>query len=429
MVATLCAVGPPAAPAAHDPLRPQQWGLDMIKSDAARGLGATGAGAMVAVVDSGVRRSHADLAGPRLLLGRDVVAGGEVSVDEHGHGTHVTGIIAASESNDVGVASVAPGAMVLPVRVLDRDGFGSNDQIADGIRWAVDRGAHVINLSLGEDLPSLGTLGLTPGGVFDQAVDYALDRGRVVVAAAGNSGLPACEQPSGGGRLLCVGAVDRSGLKSHYSSFGRGLAITAPGGTAVTGSPTEDILSTYIGPDDYRALGGTSQAAAHVSGVAALLVGRGLRGQDVVHRILATATDAGVKGPDALYGAGIVNARDAVASTLAGGSGSGPGAGLSAGAYVSVRRVQRIATVLRRGVLVRCRAAGAGRCAVRVRAGRRTLAAGSAAVVAGRTATVRARVTRRGRGVLRRVRTRLRATVRVSLPGAGLVTRRIQLRR
>jgi len=175
----------------------------------------------------------------------------------------------------------------------------------------VAQGAHVINLSLGEQLAVLGT-----SAEIDGAIDRALDAGRVVVAAAGNSGLPVCEQPSGGGRLLCVGSVDQNRNRSFFSSFGDGLGLTAPGGSGLFAS---DILSTFNeGPDSYTQLAGTSQAAPHVAGVAALLVSKGLRGQAVVARLLATASDAGPPGPDSEYGAGIVNARRAVAGRRSG---------------------------------------------------------------------------------------------------------------
>ncbi|MDP8942908.1 MAG: S8 family serine peptidase [Actinomycetota bacterium] len=417
--------------AAGDLRRGEQWGLTMIESDAAHALGATGAGATVAIVDSGVRFTHEDLLGQLALPGADFVKDGRGFDDGNGHGTHVAGIVAANEGNTLGIASVAPGARVLPVRVLDDQGRGTDPNVAAGIRHAVDRGAHVINLSMGEDIP-FSALGI--GGVVDQAIDYALDRRVVVVAASGNSGLPVCNQPSGQGRLLCVGAVDRGGQKAAYSNFfGQGLGISAPGGSG-TGLPGEDILSTYIerptfsqplpprSDSRYEELAGTSQAAPHVAGVAALLVARGLRGQDVVRRILATADDPPPAGPDPVYGAGIVNARRAVTAARDGGLGA------SGGALVSVRRTLRISYVLRRGVPVRCRGAGNGVCAVRVRAGRRTIASGRTALTAGRAATVRARVTRRGKGVLRRVRRRLGARVLVALPGAS-VSKPLTLRR
>ncbi|HEV7364048.1 MAG TPA: S8 family serine peptidase [Solirubrobacteraceae bacterium] len=409
----------PTARAAPDPLRPQQWGLDMIAADPAHQV-ATGAGAVVAVIDSGVQADHPDLAG-RLLPGHDFVDNDETPQDGNGHGTHVTGIVAADAGNGIGVEGVAPGAMVLPVRVLGDDGSGSTDAVIQGIDYAVARHVDVINLSLGSDVPLVG--GTPPE--FDQAIHRALDAGIVVVAAAGNSSLPACDQPSGEGRLLCVGAVDRNGNRAVYSNFGRGLGISAPGGS---GLPLDhDILST-VPPSTYAEMAGTSQATPHVAAVAALLAGLGLHGQAAVQRILATARDVGSPGPDSTYGAGIVDARAAVAGLRAGGGGStgAPRSGAGSAARVRIAAVQRIAYVLRHGLRVTCIAAGRGRCRVRVRLGRRVVGAASRAVRAGRPVIVTARLNRAARRALRNAR-RARLRVRVALPGAPAVDRTVTL--
>jgi subtilisin family serine protease len=420
-VVTMLAL-PAAALGAGDPRRGEQWGLDMVESDAAH-VTATGTGTVVAVVDSGVDLTHPDLAG-RLLAGHDFVDDDSTPQDLNGHGTHVTGIVAADSGNGIGVSSVAPGAQVLPVRVLDDQGSGSTDDVAAGIDWAVDHGADVINLSLGEDVPLLGS-----GSAYEVALDNALDHGVIVVAAAGNNGLPTCEQPAAQGRLLCVGAVDRRRQRSFFSSFGEGLGVTAPGGSALP-MAGEDVLSTWKG-GGYETEAGTSQATPHVSGVAALLVSKGLRGQGAVNRILATASDAGTPGPDPQFGAGIVNARAAVAG-LTGGPAGGPAGGGSSAARVSVAKRQRIRTVLKNGIKVRCRAAGAGRCrAAARRKGKRRLAYGSHRVTAGKTVTFHARVNKRGRRLLRRALRHHHAVqlkVRVTLPGAGAQVRRVRLR-
>jgi subtilisin family serine protease len=410
----------PTAQAAPDPLRPQQWGLDMIEADPAHQV-ATGAGAVVAVIDSGVQADHPDLAG-RLLPGYDFVDNDGTPQDGNGHGTHVTGIVAADADNGVGVEGVAPGAMVLPVRVLGDDGSGSTDAVIQGIDYAVAHHVDVINLSLGNDVPLVG--GTPPE--FNQAIARALDAGVVVVAAAGNSSLPACDQPSGEGRLLCVGAVDRNGNRAYYSNFGSGLGITAPGGS---GLPLDhDILST-VPPSTYAEMAGTSQATPHVAAVAALLAGLGLHGQAAVQRILATARDVGSPGPDSTYGAGIVDARAAVAGLRAGGGSNGAGgprSGAGSAARVRIASVQRIGYVLRHGLRVTCVAAGRGRCRVRVRLGRPVVAAASRAVRAGHPVVVTARLDRRARRALRNAR-RARLRVRVTLPGARPVDRTVTL--
>ena len=419
---------PASTMAAGDPLRSQQYGLDIIEADAARST-STGAGAVVAVVDSGVRSDHRDLQG-RLLAGYDFVeddADPGIGPGDDGHGTHVLGIAAANAGNGVGIAGVAPGASYLPVRVLDASGAGTTGDVAAGIDYAVAQGAHVINLSLGEQLAVLGT-----SAEIDGAIDRALDAGRVVVAAAGNSGLPVCEQPSGGGRLLCVGSVDENRNRSFFSSFGDGLGLTAPGGSGLFAS---DILSTFNeGPDSYTQLAGTSQAAPHVAGVAALLVSKGLRGQAVVARLLATASDAGPPGPDSEYGAGIVNARRAVAGLEGAGGGAPAGEprrGPGSAATIKLRRRDTIRRVLRRGIRARVRAAGRGRARMGARRHGRRLARGARRVRAGRSRVVVARLNRGGRrslrGALRRDR-RVTLRVRVKVPGARMQARRVVLR-
>jgi len=403
-----------AAPAgAADPRRGEQWNLDLIESDAAHTV-STGSGAVVAVVDSGVQADHPDLAG-RVGQGYDVVQNDTTAQDGDGHGTHVSGIIAAASGNGIGVESVAPGATIMPIRVLGDDGGGSTDDVARGVDYARTHGANVINLSLGSEVPLIGATG---GDAFDAAVHRAIAAGIVVVAAAGNNGVPVCEQPAAGDGLLCVGAVDKRRQRSFFSSFGSGLGLVAPGGSggSATGMPGEDVLSTFKG-SAYEALAGTSQAAPHVSGVAALLVSRGVRGQAAVKRILATATDLGTPGNDAEYGAGLVNARAAVAG-LGGGA---PAGGAPAGthralpAFVRVKKTQRARGVLRRGIRLRVRAVRAGRVRVRVLARGHVIARGSRTLRAERAATVVARLNRRGR---RMARGRpFRARVRVRLPG------------
>jgi subtilisin family serine protease len=415
IVLGVLALTPAAALGAGDPLRSQQWGLSMIESDGAHSTD-TGRGAVVAVVDSGVDAGHPDLQG-RLLPGHDFVDNDDTPQDGNGHGTHVTGIIAANAGNGVGVSSVAPGAKVMPIRVLDDSGEGDVTRVAEGINYAVDHGAQVINLSLGPDVPLVGS---DPS--YSAAIDRALNRGVIVVAASGNDGVPTCEQPSGEGRLLCVGSVDRRGMRSFFSSFGQGLGITAPGGSSVP-VQGEDILSTW-NDGGYETLAGTSQAAPHVSGVAALLVSKGVRGQAAVRRILATARDAGPPGPDAQYGAGIVDARAAVA-------GLGGGAAAGSAARVSIPRVQRLRTVIRHGIKVRCRAAGRGRCRARATRGKRVLAYGTHRVKAGVTVTTWARSNRRAKRIERRALRRRKSFhvwVRVTLPGAAPVRRLVRLK-
>jgi subtilisin family serine protease len=403
-----------AAFGAADPLRSQQWGLDVIHADAAHST-STGSGAVVAVIDTGVLASHEDLAG-RLLPGHDFVEKDDTPQDENGHGTHVTGIIAAAAGNGKGIEGVAPDASVMPIRVLDKEGEGTTENVAKGIDYAVAHHADVINLSLGGDAVS-SLLG--GDDVYTKAVQNALDKGVVVIAAAGNDTAPFCEQPAVSGPLLCVGAIDRREMRSFYSSSGD---LVAPGGSATLGGSDEDILSTY-NDGKYETIAGTSQATPHVAGVAALLVALGLHGKAVTDRILATARDAGTSGPDDVYGAGILDAKAAV------GGGGGSGGGGSGAAGISYAHTQRIGTVRKRGVRVRCRPTAAGRCSVEVRAGGKTIARGSRKVQAGKRATVSAKLTKAGRKRLRHA-SKLKARLSVAVPGAPKrITGKLTLKR
>jgi subtilisin family serine protease len=396
---------PAAASAAPDPLRAQQWNMDLIGADAAHQV-TRGEGAVVAVVDTGVDSSHEDLAG-RLLPPASFIAG-KGPADENGHGTHVTGIVAANADNGVGIDSVAPGARVLPVRVLDENGEGTDSDVAKGIDYAIAQKADVINLSLG------GTAldAFLPGGEFAAAIQRAVDAGIVVVAAAGNDTVPICEQPKIRGEILCVGAVDKRGMRSFFSS-GDSAAVMAPGGSAMPVSG-EDVLSTVPG-SKYEEMAGTSQAAPHVAGVAALVVSRGVRGPAAVARVRATARDAGMPGADPVYGVGIVDAKAAVEG-LGGGSGSGAAAG-----RVSLRRVQKIPTVLKHGMRANC-TAREGECSVVVRRGR-------VVIVSGRGRGVFAvRATRAGARLLRRKRS-LRAVAELQAPGAPARTLKVTFKR
>ncbi len=443
---------------AADPLRPQQYGLDIVEADAAHAT-ATGRGAIVAIVDTGVRPSHQDLQG-RLLPEMNFVPN-DGPEDEDGHGTHVLGIAVANKDNGVGVSSVAPGATALPVRVLGDDGSGSSADVAKGIDYAVSQGAHVINLSLGDALP-IGAVGSIFGGTspVEDAIKRAFAKDIVVVASSGNNGLPVCEQGlRDDPRLLCVGAVDRNRQRAFYSSGVGPEGVVAPGGNALG----DDILSTFSlrngaqTDSGYTKLAGTSQAAPHVAGVAALLVERGLRGRQVVDRIRATAVDGGLPGPDQDYGAGIVNARAAVAgigpqSAPGGGTGTGTGGGDTGGtgtggggtgggdtgggsgqaATVSVARFQRFRSVLKTGIKVRCTATAAGRCTATVRRGSRIFASGSRIVRSGRGTTLLVRLNKSARraatGAKRRNR-RIRLSLEVTVPGAATQLRRTTLRR
>ncbi|MFI0240356.1 S8 family peptidase [Streptomyces sp. NPDC016845] len=286
-----------------DPMRDDQWALDAVGLPQAWKT-AKGDDTVIAVVDSGADPDHPDLQG-RLVGGHDFVDDDDEPKDMNGHGTHVSGIAAAHTDNGVGVAGGAPSAKIMPVRVLGADGSGSNANITKGIVWAADHGADVINLSLGEG-PLMSNL--LQGGILNQAIQHAHDKGAVVVAAAGNDG--ADTQPyKVGTPVLVVGASDQDGKAASFSNFGAQQAVSAPGVDILSTLPTYRTKESLTNTSGYGKLSGTSMASPYVSALAALLHQEGLKPDAVMATIRATATNPGHEDK---LGLGVVDADAAV---------------------------------------------------------------------------------------------------------------------
>jgi serine protease len=327
-----------AKPAGSDPLYAKQWGPQQVRAPQAWAT-SRGARTVIGVVDSGVDFDHPDLKA-KLRPGATFLDCGTSScgngdwesgpaariASKSTHGTHVSGIAAASTGNGIGIAGVAPSAGILPVKALDEEG-GSFEDIALGIRWAVDHGANVINLSLGA-LPGVQALVIT-GLLTDvqDAIAYARGKGVVVVAAAGNDFASICGTPASDRGALCVASTDRREARSSFSNFAvkEGLdAVAAPGGSLLPVCG-EDVLSTVpLGSGastacgygtDYDEYAGTSMASPHVAGVAALLAAQGRTDENTVAVLKSTARKPGtdLRGIyDPAYGYGIVDAQAAV---------------------------------------------------------------------------------------------------------------------
>ena len=287
-----------------------EWGVNKIDAEVvwAGADGATtvvpgqgGAGARVAVIDTGVDCGHQDLAGG-CIYGEDFTTlfGGH-PFDNHGHGTHVAGIIGA-RANGVGTIGVAPEATIYAVKVLDGNGSGALSWVAAGIDWAVANGMQVINMSLGATMTSQA---------LSDAVAAAHAAGVVVVSAAGNSGC--CNTVAYPARLpgsMAVGAVDAADVIASFSSTGPEVDVVAPGVAIRAPVPTGSCA--LCDPSGYKVLNGTSMATPHVAGVAALLVSRDREAWEVWNLITGTAVDLGAPGFDNSYGHGRVSAPAAV---------------------------------------------------------------------------------------------------------------------
>lgn len=283
-----------------DALRGQQWALDRLRAEAVWSDYSSGAGAVVAVIDTGVAGAHPDLLNQLTAAGMDYVAGtGDGRTDPHGHGTHVAGIIAAARDNNLGIAGLAPRAKVMPIRVLDASGSGWNSNIAKGIIYAVDNGADVINLSLG---------GTAEDPLTKTAVNYAMSQGAVVVAAAGNDRATnnATTYPAAYPGVLAVASTERQDTSSAFSNTGPYLDIAAPGGS---------ILSTL--PGGYGYMSGTSMATPYVAATAALvtdITGGTLTTEQFERQLTASATDLGPSGWDPEFGFGLTNPHQTLCS-------------------------------------------------------------------------------------------------------------------
>jgi thermitase len=280
----------------NDPGFGNQWGLHKVEAATAWDTTTGSAGVSIAILDTGVDQNHPDL---KDKIVKNVNFTGSSTVnDVHGHGTHVAGIAAASTNNGIGVAGLGYASTIMNVKVLGDDGSGSYSWVTNGIIWAADNGARVINMSLG---------GSSSSRALEDAINYAWSKGAVVVAAAGNSGSSSPFYPAYYTNCMAVAATDSYDRKPSWSNYGSWVDVAAPG---------VDIYSTLRG-NNYGYKSGTSMASPFVAGLAALVFttvsddnGNGRLNDEVRATIESTCDDIRVSG----IGAGRINAARAVQS-------------------------------------------------------------------------------------------------------------------
>jgi subtilisin family serine protease len=278
----------------NDPLFDRQWALRKIDATAAWEVTLGSPSVVVAVIDTGVDLTHPDLQG-RLVPGRNLLEPDQPAQDDGGHGTHVSGTIAATINNGMGVAGVAPGVSIMPIKALKANGSGKDTTVAQGVMWAADNGARIINMSFG---------GAEVSRPLTEAVSYAARKGVITVVAAGNEGVDTPSYPAATEPNIAVAATDPNDRRGGYSNYGSWIVISAPG----TG-----IWSTWWGgQSSYRIDNGTSMAAPHVSGVIALMLS--LRPDLTIPEITGILRSTADPVTEPGIGAGRVNAGRALAA-------------------------------------------------------------------------------------------------------------------
>jgi thermitase len=279
-----------------DPGVSRQWALSTINAFDAWEQTTGHDDLLIAVVDTGVLPTHPDLVG-KVQPGYNALLDNNQSNDDNGHGTAVAGLIAARTNNHEGIAGVCWNCSIMPVKVLNQYGFGKDADLARGIRWATDHGAHIINLSLG---------GAENSQILRKAVEYAFEQGVLLVASSGNDHQAGNQvnYPAAFPQVVAVGATGNTDALTPFSTTGSYLDLTAPG----VGLWTTTLDGAYGSPD------GTSYSSPFVSGVAGLVLSLrdDLSNQDVACILYLSADDRGPPGRDPEYGWGRINALHAV---------------------------------------------------------------------------------------------------------------------
>ena len=304
---------------------PYQWNFLQLLMPSVWDMQTGSSTIVVAVIDSGVDQTLSDFATTTFVPGYDFVNDDIDPTDDNGHGSHVAGTIAQSTNNSIGAAGMAYGVSIMPIKVLGADGSGLGSYVVNGIRWAADNGADVINLSLGAAQSSQTEL---------EAVQYAYEKGAVVVAASGNGDTSVSYPAAYDDYVMAVGATKYDRDRAPYSNYGPSLDVVAPGGYLFDalgrandqnddGYP-DGILQQTVGNDPdtpsddlvsgYFFFEGTSMASPHVAALASLMLSRNpdLSPEEVYATIRNSADDLGYPGRDDLYGYGLINPTTAL---------------------------------------------------------------------------------------------------------------------
>ena len=279
----------------NDPGLSSQWAINALSLPNAWNITKGSDATYVAVIDSGVNRYHEDLQNDQVRNGWDILADDYVYLDYAGHGTEVTGVIAATPNNSVGIAGVCWNVAIIPIAVVYPDGAAYTSDIIDAIYLATDAGCKVINLSLG---------GPSYSAYLDVAVQYATSMGSIVVASAGNDSNSTIKYPASLNNVISVGSINKYLSHSYFSNNNSYVDVSAPG---------EDILTLY---DDYYGtsytnVDGTSFSSPYVAGIAALAatVSPNITAAQFKEAIVGSSTDLGSAGRDNNYGYGLINAE------------------------------------------------------------------------------------------------------------------------